>query len=229
MVKRLLVGIFIVLLGLVRQNTLVKSFAYDDEKIEGIEYVYQLGSYDITYYLDENGYPYQINEGERIPVAVPLENMRVTDSGILAYLNQGLSDRRNVTTYSWTPAEYYDLANGNYVRDYILTENYKYTDILKVRPTDNQIAIQTSDYSPFYAGHLISYVLYFYSEGENAWYNYVVNDVACSIWRPLNIISGQLYPYAYYAVKKSSSNLSGVTVSVKSTYSSNPLSMISIE
>ena len=83
----------------------------------------------ISYYLDENNMPYILQNGNRMPMALPLEHLRVTDETVLSDLNM-LRDDQRVGGRSYNPSSYFDMTNGGTYTDTFLIngdrEYYEY-------------------------------------------------------------------------------------------------------
>ena len=141
-----------------------------------------------------------------MPMALPLEHLRVTDETVLSDLNM-LRDDQRVGGRSYNPSSYFDMTNGGtYTDTFYLTDSYQRTPDIRVNMNHHIIRIRTSNEvkNSFFTGKKISYIVYYYFEPFECWYHYEVEDINVSndIGSPLNL-SG-LYPYVYYEVKKSS-------------------------
>lgn len=180
-------------------------------------YIYELNNQVIEYYLDEDDMPYVIRNGIRVPIALPLEHMLVTDKETRANLN--LLNNNSSFNYSAfsIPSSYFDMRNGGtYTETISLSNSYSYTSYIRINQSRPIIRIRTSNEikNSFFTGKKISYVVYYYFEATDSWYSYTVNDcnVSNDIGGALDIGSG-IYSYVYYGVKKSS-DLSQVDVHI---------------
>lgn len=179
-------------------------------------YVYNNGETEIHYLLDERMQPYYEANGEHIYLALPLEHLKVTDENLLAELNHSMHITMARNTLAYEPAEYHDLAIESFERTMYLSDNYTYTGILKMDITKPIVRIKTSNEvkNNLLTGKKISYIIAYYSVVDETWFKYTVEDVNCSndSGSPFDLQSGQLYPYIYYGIKKSS-NLYSATIS----------------
>lgn len=204
MLKRIIVSCYIFLFAFM--STTATAYASEDAQNE--YYVYNFGEREIRYQLDEKRQPYYESNGERIYVALPLEHLKITDEALLAELNLGMQNDVVRSTSVYEPPEYHDLAVQPFERTMYLNDNYKYTDIMKMDPTKSIIRIKTSEEikNTLFTGKKISYLFAYYSVVDEAWYRLTVEDSDCSnnVGDPFDLSSGQLIPYVYYGVKKSS-------------------------
>ena len=136
----------------------------------------------IEYYLDENNMPYVLQNGERMPVALPLEHMQVTDESVLIKLNMQ-REYKVVNNRSFNPSNYFDMTNGGtYTDTFYLTNYYQDTPFIRINMSHHIIRIRTSNEvkNTIFTGKKISYIVYYYFEPTDHWYNYVVNDINVS-------------------------------------------------
>ena len=169
-------------------------------------YTFTFADSTIPYYLDGNNMPYMLQNGNYMPMALPLDHLRVTDETVLSDLNM-LKDNQRIGGRSFNPSSYFDMTNGGtYTDTFYLTNSYQNTPYIRVNLNHHIIRIRTSNEvkNSIFTGKKISYIVYYYFEPFDCWYSYEVNDINVSndIGSPLNL-SG-LYPYVYYGVKKSS-------------------------
>lgn len=191
------------------------AYATEETQNKNEYYVYNYGDKEIYYLLDEKKQPYYESNGERIYLALPLEHLKVTDEEFLAELNCSIKNTTLRTTSAYEPEDYHNLASEPFESTIYLSNDYTYTKILKMNPTKEVIRIKTSKEvkNHFFTGKKISYVVVYYSAVDETWFQYTVDDINCSndVGSALDLTSGQLFPYVYYGVKKSS-DLSSVTV-----------------
>lgn len=180
-------------------------YAADGSVNQSQSYVYERDDEIIEYYLDENNMPYVIREGSKMPVALPLEHLKVTEAETLAQLSAKML---NSGTRAFTPNAYYDMTNGGtYTETMYLTDSYQNTSYIRINQSHPVIRIRTENEvkNTIFTGKKISYVVYYYCEGLDSWYSYTVNDcnVSTAVGGALDI-GRAIYSYVYYGVKKSS-------------------------
>ncbi len=210
MKKKLFIGIAALCLVFLAPFLATASTACAEEEVrqEKEYYVYNYGDEEIYYLLDEKMQPYYEADGERVYLALPLEHLKVTDEEFLAELNCAMQNAMSINPLAYVPGDYHDLAVEPFERTMYLSDNYTYTGILKMDPTKRVIRMKTSEEikNHLFTGKKISYIVAYYSAAEDTWHKYTVEDINCSndVGSPLDLVSGQLYPYVYFGVKKSS-------------------------
>lgn len=210
MKKKLFIGIAaLCLIFLVPFMTAASTACAAEEVQQEKEYyIYNYGDKEIYYLLDEKMQPYYEADGERIYLALPLEHLRVTDEEFLAKLNRGMQNAMAINPLTYVPGDYHDLAVEPFERTMYLSDNYTYTGILKMDPTKKVIRMKTSDEikNHLFTGKKITYLVAYYSLVDESWHKQTVEDIDCSndVGTSLDVVSGQLSPYVYFGVKKSS-------------------------
>lgn len=210
MKKKLFIGIAALCFVFLAPFLTAASTACAEEEIQQEEeyYIYNYGDREIYYLMDEKMQPYYEANGERIYLALPLEHLRVTDEEFLAELNRGMQTAMAINPLAYVPGDYHDLAVETFERTMYLSDNYTYTGILKMDPTKRVIIMKTSEEikNHLFTGKKISYIVAYYSVVDESWHKQTVEDINCSndVGVSLNVVSGQLSPYVYFGVKKSS-------------------------
>ncbi len=210
MKKKLFIGIAALCFVFLAPFLTAASTACAEEEIQQEEeyYIYNYGDREIYYLMDEKMQPYYEANGERIYLALPLEHLRVTDEEFLAELNRGMQTAMAINPLAYVPGDYHDLAVETFERTMYLSDNYTYTGILKMDPTKRVIRMKTSEEikNHLFTGKKISYIVAYYSVVDESWHKQTVEDINCSndVGVSLNVVSGQLSPYVYFGVKKSS-------------------------
>ncbi|MGN0570118.1 MAG: hypothetical protein ACI4N4_06395 [Candidatus Fimenecus sp.] len=141
----------------------------------------------ISYYLDEDGLPYQIVENEKIPLALPLEHLEVKDESKISALN---AEKNSFIAYQnseeqllplSTPSVGFDLsdcANDENSRKYTasisnIDTSYFHTPTFKYNTHHNALCIKSKSHSPFWAtSKNLNLSYYYYYETTDKWYLY---------------------------------------------------------
>lgn len=207
MKKRKLHAFFLIFIFCVNSIVGATKTVYGADTTEklSLPFVYVNGNEVIEYFLDENDMPYVIREGNKMPIALPLEHLRVTEEVVLSQLN---TMTQSTSSRAFTPSSYFDMTNGGtYTETMYLSDAYQNTSYIRINQSHPVIRICTKNEvkNTIFTGKKISYVVYYYCEGLDAWYNYTVNDcnVSTAYGGALDIGRG-IYSYIYYSVKKSS-------------------------
>lgn len=152
----------------------------------------------IHYYLDDEGYPYCIRNGEKVYLALPLSHLKITDQDIIDELNTAVEvvelkeseSKSNTISQRSVPTNYYELrlksnplessyAYSNYYSfDNYTTHN---TPVFKMSTKHALIRFRSKDIEkPLFGSKKISFVFRYYHKTLDEWSRIIINDVDCT-------------------------------------------------
>lgn len=164
----------------------LQTFALIDEA-----YTYTLEDGTIiNYYLDEDGLPYIIENGEEVYIGLPLPQFEIKDEKVLDELNmeiQNINDDKVVRT---TPTNYFELTVDSdlptqsiaYSNRYSFTNHtINYTPVFKMNGNHKTIRFRTDNVEkPLLGSKKVSFIIQIYSTTEKKWYAYTYTDQLCT-------------------------------------------------
>lgn len=177
---------------------------------------------EVTYHLDESGYPYRIIDGERIYIALALEHLEVRDPAILAELQQREVERNTansaITRSSSSVFDMSNCANDGYSTEYVVNATlsntvFFETSTLLYNAHHTGLEINTDNHRPLTASNKISFIYYFYHQTYGRWYSLSFTGKDCSLGYAFQH-SPSIYPKGYFKVL-SYSNLKSCTIRIK--------------
>jgi hypothetical protein len=145
----------------------------------------------VLYYLDENSLPYVYEDEAKVPIALPLPHMQVTDETLIAELNQVFEPNTGVSVFSKPtspPSSYVDISTGSATSNsssvsgtasFSSNSTVVPTSTIKVNPSHNSMRFKTSSHSPSSA-KIISLNAYYYTPIYGTWSVYPIVEVNCS-------------------------------------------------
>jgi len=141
----------------------------------------------ITYYVDNENIPYQIVDGQKMYIVLPLAEYEVKDEAVICELNSNLPNKQEVATYS-APANYYDLSTGEatansiaYTANATLNGDFFTTSVFKFHRSHVAVVVKTSSHKPLLCSDKnINIMYYYYREATDSWYVYSFMDKSCS-------------------------------------------------
>lgn len=160
--------------------------SYGGNYIEQRTYVDEEGR-TIAYYIDQENIPYQIADGQKIYIVLPLEEYEVKDEAVIYELNSNLPNKQNVATCS-APTSYYDLSSGeasansrSYTEYAALNGNSFMTSVFKYNKSHIAVVVKTSSHKPVLCTDKnINIIYYYYRETADKWYAYTFMDKNCT-------------------------------------------------
>lgn len=141
----------------------------------------------VEYYVDDDGHPYNYDNGEKIFLSLPLEQFIVTDQKLIDEIKNSFSLDGNSVLRS-EPASYYDISNvglsltsSQYTKS-VSFANYQTftTPWIKISPRHSVLHFRTDDIEkPLFGSNKVSYVLRFYYVDMDIVTQEIFNDVDC--------------------------------------------------
>lgn len=163
----------------------LQTFALIDEA-----YTYTLEDGTIiNYYLDEDGLPYIIEDGEKIYIGLPLPQFEVTDEKVLNDLNAEIQNINNDMVARAAPTNYFELTvDSDFPTQSIAYSNrysfanhtINYTPVFKMNGNHNKIRFRTDNVEkPLFGSKKVSFIIQVCST-DGAWYSYTYYDELCT-------------------------------------------------
>ena len=164
----------------------LQTFALIDEA-----YTYTLEDGTIiNYYLDEDGLPYIIENGEEIYIFLPLPQFKITDEEVLSELNAEIQNINNDLMVRAVPTNYFELTVDSDVptKSIAYSKRYSFANhtthvmpIFKMNGHHAKIRFRTDDLEkPLLGSRKVSFVVQLYSVAEDDWYNFQYFDKVCT-------------------------------------------------
>lgn len=196
--------------------------SYGENCTEQRTYVDENGQ-TITYYIDQENIPYQIVDGQKTYIVLPLAEYEVKDESVICELNSNLPNKQKVATYS-APTSYYDLSTGKadansraYTASATLNGNFFTTSVFKFHKSHVAVVVKTSSHKPVLCSDKnINIIYYYYRETTDKWYAYTFMDKSCSGSGFRFQHSPQIAPYGQLKVS-AHSTLTSCTLEVFTT------------
>ena len=152
----------------------------------GTEYSYTDGDRVIYYYLDDEGFPFSVIDGEITYLLLPLESLKIKDEYELKKLNEAIYDFQRYENYKKegltkaSPTSYYNLTllpvtqNSNAYTQFMTFEASAsiMTQTLKVHAAHPMIRVQTANLGKnhWYDNKKVIVYIQYYDEYNDAWY-----------------------------------------------------------
>jgi len=191
----IMVGIFLLCFGL-------QAFAVS----ENGETVYQMELSDgtvVEYYLDEHLSPYQMNDGQKVYLALPLEHLKITDPALVAELDASIGN----TVTRGVPTDTYSLGTNRYnVHLDFRNDKSFVTPIFQYVGSNPFLKVKASniDKAPF-AGKEFNVCYMYYQSADDTWFQACYYGVDCSDSDGLAIQHfPDIRPYGRFVISKSS-------------------------
>lgn len=119
------------------------------------------------YYLDENGYPFQMESGEKIFLLIPLEHLKITNEKELAELRKASADaKQKFETYTSLKAGDYPWQSFN--MDFA-TYHIANTGAFGFPSICHSVWLKTTNHNPANAKKGVSFYLRYSSDGGETW------------------------------------------------------------
>ena len=143
----------------------------------------------INYYLDEDGLPYIIEDGEKIYIGLPLPQFEVTDEKVLNDLNAEIQNINNDMVARAAPTNYFDLTVSSIPsKSRAFSQGYSFanhtthvTPVFKMNGNHKTIRFRTDDLEkPLLGSKKVSFIIQIYSTTEDTWYAYTYTDQLCT-------------------------------------------------
>lgn len=170
---------------------------------------------EVTYFLDEQGNPYTVENGQRLYLALALPSLKVTDDEIVAKLNEELYAKSvlrspiptNTVHLGNSPAYsmFCDFSNGSAYRTPIFDFDMSYP-VINIKTTDIV--------KPLLAGKKVDIIYFYYSTIDNTWYNVKYSQITCTDVNGFSIKNfSNVYPYGAIYIDRYS-NITSLTLNV---------------
>lgn len=169
---------------------------------------------EITYYLDEQGNPYTIEDGKILYLALALPALKVTDEDIIAELNEEIktndvtrAPRPTGTVHLGTSpySMFCDFSNGSSYRTPIFDFDMSYP-IINIKTTNIV--------KPALTGNKVNIIYYYYSSVDSTWYNVQYSKITCTDANGFSIKNfSNTYPYGSIYISRYS-NITSLTLNV---------------
>lgn len=161
------------------------SAAATYENTQQYEFTFPDGQ-TISYYLDNNGMPYEVVNGERVFIALPLTHLELTDDAVISELNAQLKGTKSSAIRS-IPTNCYPLTNGNANKSNVYSSNVSfdnvqtvYTPIFKLDTRHNSMRIRSTNIvKPLLGSSKIAFLYMYYSVENDRWYQLDMLNVNC--------------------------------------------------
>ena len=169
---------------------------------------------EITYFLDEQGNPYTIENGKTLYLALALPSLKVTDEEIIAELNEAIqinsiaraSKPTNTVHLGTSPYSMFcDFSNGSAYRTPIFDFDMSYP-IINIKTTNIV--------KPALSGNKVNIIYYYYSSADSTWYNIQYSKITCTDVNGFSIKNfSNTYPYGSIYIDRYS-NITSLTLNV---------------
>lgn len=144
----------------------------------GPVYVFEQSETRIEYYLDSNGHPYQIENGKKVYLLLPLEENKITDKNIIMELNSLIKQQGNMRA---APTSYVDISGTVDSTQLISQSYYSYMDletyysittpVLKLNSKLVKFNIKTINMrKSLFSPNTIMVTISFYDTSTDTWY-----------------------------------------------------------
>lgn len=143
----------------------------------------------VNYYLDENNMPYLIENGNKVPIALPLEHLKIsssdlTDSTISSYYTTSTP----IEIHREPPNNTFSLKNGSETKSNVYSANASFSNSIPFYSRDfelekkhNAMRVKTTNIKkPLLGSNYISFVYRYYEVYSKQRYSINVNDVKCT-------------------------------------------------
>ncbi len=167
----------------------VNCFAATVTNGEKYTFIYQDGT-SVNYYLDENNMPYNVEDGVRMYIALPLEHLKMQSSEADASdeLSTRIGIEDGIELDRDPPENPIDLRGGdenksNIYSAYASFTNYTafYSRDLQFNMKHKALRIRTTNIEkPLFGSNKISFVYRYYDYTYKQWYRITINDVLCT-------------------------------------------------
>lgn len=159
---------------------------------------------EIKYYMDEDGLPYNMKNGEKIYLALPLEQFKITDPELIAELDATINEETTLTSRA-LPTDIYNLtlksdpllSSNAYTHycSFLNTDRFE-TPSFKMSSKHSVIRLQTDDIEkPFLGSSKVNFVYRFWYVSTGEWSAITYKDVKCtsSLGFPIQYLSETSY------------------------------------
>ena len=177
---------------------------------------------EIIYYLDEEGRPYIIENGEKHFVLLPLEENIVADEELVSELNSFIDQQNTEKARVAPPTSFVDISDtvdsahliSKSYQKYMDLENNTsvYTNYLKINSSLQRLHVKTPNLKKkLLSGSKIKITIYLYDTTDNNWYNYTYEDNYTGSGK-YYIIFPSIHRYVRVKAAKSSSGVKNFTM-----------------
>lgn len=205
----------------------ISSVTFASAKESDTSYVFTFpNGKNIFYFLDEYGNPYVLDKnGEEIPIALPLDNLKVTDAEKIEQLNAELSTNNSRSA----PSSYVELTAATpsqnstkytQVMSFLSTTSLP-TRYIKFYPNHEGLSIKTADVykEHWYSSVNINFTWYYYTEYLDSWYSRTFTNQNCTNSAGKRIQhEPSINPYGKFEMSKGSSGVESFVLEIWSTY-----------
>lgn len=172
----------------------------------------------VEYFLDENMHPYNIIDGEKLHLAIPLPHMLVTDEKLLTVLNEVLPDDPTslgvtfpgISPFSLPFSPLHLTLNIPYSQNAMLAnDNIVTTPVFTWSGSPRSIRFSTSNISPLFSNRDLYIIYSVYYEQSGTWHSTMFSNHAS-----LNVVVASVDKYAQYTFIRANGSMNSCTYSV---------------